>query len=93
MAMFSTFVGLAIAAVGRPLLDSWLALTLVAFGPRCSSSGSCSDRSIDAPLLSHIVVFIALFGILNSAAGFVWDYNVKTFPDTVRFASAVRPAD
>jgi branched-chain amino acid transport system permease protein len=33
-----------------------------------------------APVLSHIVVFIALFAILNSAAGFIWDYTVKPFP-------------
>jgi branched-chain amino acid transport system permease protein len=34
----------------------------------------------NAPLLSHLVVFIALFAIFNSLAGFIWDYNVKSFP-------------
>jgi len=33
-----------------------------------------------APALSHIVIFIALFAILNSLAGSIWDYNVKSFP-------------
>ena len=33
-----------------------------------------------APVLSHIVVFIALLAILNSGAGFIWDYQIKTFP-------------
>src|SRR5437773_10785538 len=37
-------------------------------------------RIHDAPILSHIVVFIALFGILTSLAGFIWDFNVKNFP-------------
>ena len=31
-------------------------------------------------LFSHIVVFIALFGILNSLAGFIWDFTIKSFP-------------
>jgi branched-chain amino acid transport system permease protein len=33
-----------------------------------------------APVLSHIVVFIALFAILNSGAGFIWDYTIKSYP-------------
>jgi branched-chain amino acid transport system permease protein len=33
-----------------------------------------------APILSHLAVFIGLFAILNSAAGFIWDFNVKNFP-------------
>ena len=34
----------------------------------------------DAPVLSHVVVFIALFAILNSLAGFIWDFTIKPFP-------------
>jgi branched-chain amino acid transport system permease protein len=34
----------------------------------------------EAPALSHIVVFIALLAILNSGAGFIWDYGIKSFP-------------
>src|SRR5262249_13910348 len=34
----------------------------------------------DAPVLSHVVAFIALLAILNSAAGFIWDYTIKNFP-------------
>ena len=34
----------------------------------------------DAPILSHVVAFIALLAILNSAAGFIWDYTIKSFP-------------
>ena len=33
-----------------------------------------------APVLSHIVVFIALFAIFNSVAGFTWEYTIKSFP-------------
>ena len=31
-------------------------------------------------MLAHIVAFIALYAILNSLAGFIWDFNLKTFP-------------
>jgi branched-chain amino acid transport system permease protein len=33
-----------------------------------------------APILSHVVIFIALFVIINSFAGFIWDFNIKAFP-------------
>ena len=45
----------------------------------------------DAPVLSHVVVFIALFAILNSLAGFIWDFTIKPFPTPVRDRAAVRP--
>jgi branched-chain amino acid transport system permease protein len=34
----------------------------------------------NAPVLSSLVAFIALYSILNSAAGYTWDYTIKTFP-------------
>jgi branched-chain amino acid transport system permease protein len=38
-------------------------------------------RPLDhAPVLSHIVVFIGLFAIFNSLAGFIWDFTIKPFP-------------
>ena len=33
-----------------------------------------------APILSQIIAFIALFSILNSSAGQIWDYTIKSFP-------------
>lgn len=34
----------------------------------------------EAPVLSHIVIFIALFAIINSLAGFIWDFTIKNVP-------------
>ena len=34
----------------------------------------------NAPILSQLVAFIALFSILNSSAGEIWDFTIKTFP-------------
>ena len=33
-----------------------------------------------ASILANLVAFIALFSILNSADGYLWDYTIKTFP-------------
>src|SRR5260370_10514304 len=34
----------------------------------------------NAPILSQLAAFIALYGILNSSAGWIWDFNIKSFP-------------
>src|SRR5437588_1181991 len=80
MAMFSTFMAWQLIQWGTPFWIAFaLAIALSFLG------GVAIERIVfkpihDAPVLSHIVVFIALFAILNSLAGFIWDYNVKNFP-------------
>jgi len=34
----------------------------------------------NASILANLVGFIALFSILNSGDGYIWDYTIKTFP-------------
>ncbi len=46
----------------------------------------------DAPVLSHIVGFIALFAIINSLAGLIWDFTIKSFPTPFGTQVAVRHA-
>jgi branched-chain amino acid transport system permease protein len=80
MAMFSTFVAWQLIELGTPYWGAFLATIVVSF-----IAGVLIERVLfrpihNAPVLSHIVVFIALFGILNSLAGFIWDFNVKNFP-------------
>jgi branched-chain amino acid transport system permease protein len=80
MAMFSTFIAWQLIQWGMPYWLAFLLTLVVSF-----VAGILIERLLfapihNAPVLTHIVVFIALFGILNSAAGFIWDYNVKTFP-------------
>jgi len=80
MAMFSTFIAWQLIQWGAPY---WLAFFLtiaISF-----VAGVAIERIVfkplkNAPVLSHIVVFIALFAILNSGAGFIWDYQIKSFP-------------
>jgi branched-chain amino acid transport system permease protein len=80
MAMFSTFIAWQMLAWGIPY---WLVIPLavaVSF-----IGGVAIERLVirplgDAPVLSHIVVFIGLFAIINSLAGFIWDFTIKPFP-------------
>ena len=80
MAMFSTFVAWQLLAWGVPY---WLAFVLtVAFS---FAGGIIIERIVfkpieNAPVLSHVVVFIALFAIFNSLAGFIWNFEIKPFP-------------
>ena len=71
---------LAADAWGFPYGIAFLLTIVISF-----AGGVFIDRVIfkpihDAPILSHVVVFIALLAILNSAAGFIWDFTVKSFP-------------
>ena len=80
MAMFSTFIAWQLIQWGMPYWAAFFATLVVSF-----VAGIIIERALfapihNAPVLSHVVVFIAMFAVLNSLAGFIWDYNVKTFP-------------
>jgi branched-chain amino acid transport system permease protein len=80
MAMFSTFVSWQMLQWGVPYWLAFLLTIAISF-----LGGVVIERVVfkplkAAPVLSHIVVFIALFAILNSAAGFLWDYTIKSYP-------------
>jgi branched-chain amino acid transport system permease protein len=80
MAMFSTFIAWQLMQWGVPYWAAFVLTLIVSF-----IGGVAIERIVlrpiqHAPVLSHLAVFIGLFAILNSAAGFIWDFNVKPFP-------------
>jgi branched-chain amino acid transport system permease protein len=80
MAMFSTFVSWQMLQWGVPYWSAFLLTIVISF-----IGGIAIERVVfkplkHAPVFSHIVVFIALFAILNSGAGFLWDYTIKSYP-------------
>lgn len=80
MAMVSTFVCWQMLQWGVPYWAAFGLTVVLSF-----AGGVVIERVVfkplkDAPVLSHVVVFIALFAILNSAAGFIWDFTIKPFP-------------
>src|SRR5215813_14100306 len=80
MAMFSTFISWQLIQWGMPYWLAFGATIVISF-----AAGLLIERVVlkplhDAPVLSHVVAFIALLAILNSGAGFIWDYTIKNFP-------------
>ena len=80
MAMFSTFIAWQLIEWGIPYWPAFLITLAVSF-----VGGILIERIVfkpieHAPVLSHVVVFIALYSIINSGAGFIWDFTVKSFP-------------
>jgi branched-chain amino acid transport system permease protein len=80
MAMFSTFIAWQILQWGLPYWPTFFLTVVISF-----LGGVAIERVVfkpmkKAPVLSHIVIFIAMFAILNSGAGFIWDYTIKSFP-------------
>jgi branched-chain amino acid transport system permease protein len=80
MAMFSTFIAWQLMQWGFPYWAAFFVTIGISF-----AAGVLIERAIfrpihDAPILSHVVIFIALFVIINSFAGFIWDFTIKSFP-------------
>ena len=80
MAMFSTFIAWQLLEWGVPYWAAFFLTIGISF-----VGGVLIERIVfkpieHAPVLSHVVVFIALYSIINSAAGFIWDFTVKSFP-------------
>ncbi|WP_169568178.1 branched-chain amino acid ABC transporter permease [Sneathiella limimaris] len=80
MAMFSTYICWSMIAVGVPYWLAFFLTIVISF-----VAGVTIERVIfkplhNAPVLSHIIVFIGLLAIFNSMAGAIWDHTIKTFP-------------
>jgi len=80
MAMFSTFIAWQLIQWEVPYWAAFFLTLAISF-----AGGYLIERIIlkpiqNAPILSQLVAFIALYSILNSSAGEIWDFNIKTFP-------------
>jgi branched-chain amino acid transport system permease protein len=80
MAMFSTFVAWQLLQWGAPFWVAFVATVALSFAAGVALESVVFKPIHDAPVLSHVVAFIALLAILNSGAGFIWDYQIKSFP-------------
>jgi branched-chain amino acid transport system permease protein len=80
MAMFSTYLAWAMIDAGLPYWPAFLLTVGAAF-----ALGAAIERVVirpveNAPVLAVVVVFIALLLILNSVAGWLWSYTIRSFP-------------
>lgn len=80
MATLSAFFGWQALAWGLPI---WLAFGLsiaLSFVGGYLLERLIFKRIAGAPVLTHIVMFIGLFLLINSMTGFIWTFTVKSFP-------------
>ena len=80
MAMFSTFIAWQLIQWQVPFWAAFFITLVLSF-----AGGYLIERLImrpihNAPILSHVALFIALFAVINSLAGFIWEYQIKSFP-------------
>ena len=80
MAMFSCFIAWQLIAWGAPYWVAFFVTIVISF-----IGGIAIERIVfapihNAPILSHIVVFIALFQIFNATAGYIWEFTIRVFP-------------
>src|SRR5882672_12479780 len=80
MAMFSTFIAWQLIQWEIPYWAAFFITLAVSF-----AGGYLIERVImkpihNAPILSPVAMFIALFAVINSLAGFIWEYQIKSFP-------------
>ena len=90
MAMFSTFIAWQLLQWGLPYWLTFFLTIVISF-----LGGVVIERLVfkplkNAPVLSHIVVFIALLGILNSAGGFYLGFHNQGLSKPVWYQAAVR---
>lgn len=83
MAMFSTYIAWTLVNVGLPFWLAFMLTVAVSF-----AGGLLLERFVlhpfrNAPLLSVVVVFIALFLAFNAFAGWIWGFVLKDFPSPV----------
>ena len=80
LAMFATYIAWSLINAGMPYWAAFFLTIGCAF-----VLGVVIERVIirpveNAPVLSVVVVFIALLVILNSVTGWIYTYTIKTFP-------------
>jgi branched-chain amino acid transport system permease protein len=80
MATFSTFVAWQLIHWGVPYWAAFVITVVLSFVGGIAIERILFKPLHHAPILASLVGFIALFSILNSGDGYLWDYTIKTFP-------------
>ena len=80
MAMFSTFFASMLIQAGWPYWATFFTTAGVAFAMGAVIEMVLIRRLRNAPILSIVVVFVALLVILHSLAGWLFGYTIRPFP-------------
>src|SRR5947199_9209476 len=80
MAMFSTFISWQLMQWGIPYWWAFLATLSTSFAVGIIIERLLFTPPAKAPVLTNVAGFIALYGIINSVAGLIWDFTIKQYP-------------
>ncbi len=80
MAMFSTFIAWQMIQWGVPYWWAFILTLLISFAGGVLIERLLFKPLAKAPILTNVAGFIALFAIVNSVAGLIWDFTIKQFP-------------
>jgi len=80
MAMFSTFISWQLIQWGLPYWGAFVVTLALSFVGGIAIERVLFKPLAKAPVLTNIAGFIALFAILNSSAGMIWDFTIKQYP-------------
>jgi branched-chain amino acid transport system permease protein len=80
MAMFSTFISWQLIQWGLPYWWSFLATLALSFAAGIAIERLLFKPLAKAPILTNVAGFIALYSIINSVAGLIWDFTIKQYP-------------
>jgi branched-chain amino acid transport system permease protein len=80
MAMFSTFISWQLMQWGLPYWISFFLTIGLSFIAGIAIERILFKPLAKAPILTNVAGFIALFSIINSSAGLIWDFTIKQYP-------------
>jgi branched-chain amino acid transport system permease protein len=80
MAMFSTFMAWQMMQWGIPYWAAFVLTLILSFAGGIIIERLLFKPLAKAPILTNVAGFIALFAIINSCAGLIWDFTIKQFP-------------
>ena len=80
LAVFSTYVALTLLSLGIPYWVAFVLALVVSFLTGLTIERLLVRPLAKAPELNVVIVFIGLFAITNSLTGWIWGFNIRTFP-------------
>ena len=80
MAMFSTFVSWQFMQWGLGFWWAFIITVALSFVAGILIERVLFKPLVRAPVLTNVAGFIALFYIINSSAGLIWDFTIKEYP-------------
>lgn len=80
MAMFSTFISWQLMQWGVPYWVAFILTLALSFAAGIAIERALFKPLAKAPILTQVAGFIALYSIINSCAGLIWDFTIKQYP-------------